>query len=103
MISSVPKPSLETQWLTPARVAWVLDVSERTVRQWYADNEIAHFRVGHVIRSAPEAVLHFILENTRRGKAAPATALGTARLDDQAWGRIERLIKVEMQAMKEAA
>ncbi|MDE2101103.1 MAG: helix-turn-helix domain-containing protein [Patescibacteria group bacterium] len=92
--------------LGPERIAWVLGVSERTARQWLADGEISHFRLGHVVRSTPEEVLSFILGHTRRAKAAPAESLGAWReLAAEDWARIERLIvaAVEEFAKKEAA
>lgn len=76
-----PSPNLAAQFLTPARLAWVMDVSDRTVAEWTGGrrrkSQIAYFKKGRVIRFAPEAVMQFIWVHTllpaRRdaGQAAP--------------------------------
>lgn len=99
MIPTAPLPSLGSQFLTPARLAWVMDVSDRTVAEWTGGRrrkpQIACFKKGHVIRFAPEAVLQFILAYTLlpAGRAALPTPKLEPEQFEQLWQRIERLVQ----------
>ena len=100
MIPAAPLPSLGSQLLTPARLAWVMDVSDRTVAEWTGGRrrkpQIACFKKGRLIRFAPEAVLQFIVAHTvlpaGRGPAMVAPKLEPEQLE-LLWQRIERLIQ----------
>lgn len=95
-----------TQWLTPARLQWVMDVSTTTVQQWNSDGLIARFHHGRIIRYAPAAVLEFIARHTlaARGRIeARGWQIETPLLTAQAWERIERLIADQVRAQREAA
>lgn len=87
--------SLESQRISPARLAWIMDVSESTVEEWIRQGLIASFKVGRVRRFAPEDVLAFIASYTRK---SPKSGNGRWQIADgkgfgeAAWERIERLI-----------
>lgn len=104
MIAAAPEPSLGSQLLTPAKLAWVMDVSDRTVAEWTGGRrrkpQIACFKKGRVIRFAPEAVLQFILAHTilpaSRGGLSGAPKLEPEQFE-LLWQRIERLIQASSQ------
>lgn len=99
MIQSAPLPSLASQLLTPAKLAWVMDVSDRTVAEWTGGRrrkpQIACFKKGRVIRFAPEAVLQFIFAHT----ILPTQRVGSQlpKLDPEQfellWRRVEKLVQ----------
>lgn len=83
MLPTVPQPSLQSRFLKPARLAWVMGVSTKTVERWLEDKEVSYFRMGHVIRIWPEAALDFILKRTfvARPGASPVAAGQPVTLD----------------------
>lgn len=105
MIPAAPQPSLGSQLLTPAKLAWVMDVSDRTVAEWTGGRrrkpQIACFKKGRLIRFAPEAVLQFIVAHTVL-PSGRGPALGSPKLEPEQlellWQRIERLIKTCQQS-----
>lgn len=91
---------LNCQLLTPARLQWVMDVSESTVTSWLAVQDkdgrrrppaITHFRDGRVIRIMPAEVLGFIARRSVNSRRSKIEGQGL-ELDAAAWQRIERLI-----------
>lgn len=101
--------SLDSQLLTPARFAWVMDAGHSTVEQWLRTKQVTHFRKGRFIRIAPEAALAFILAHTVKsrwgmlpgpGFAAAAPALNEKQFGEL-WERIERLIVTQLEARPE--
>lgn len=85
------------RFLTPARLAWVLDAGHTTVEDWLKNGEIEHFRKGRLIRISPEAVFQFVASYTRRrdgGRIGLIGPIGNGR--DLDWGRIERLIQLRV-------
>lgn len=93
-----------------ARLAWVLDVSERTLREWNAERRIPFVKIGdRVIRYEPAKVWAWLRSNTReaRGRAAQVGGSGRAEMAEAAdWQRIERLIADQVRSqlgVKEAA
>ncbi len=76
-----------SQFLTPARLMWVLDIGESTEAAWRAEKRISFFRQGRVVRYDPAAVWDFIRRYTLHTR--PATVIHPSNSD---WLRIERLI-----------
>jgi hypothetical protein len=101
--SDTPILSLASQQITPARLAWIMDVGDRTVWEWNDQNLITRFQRGRIIRFAPESVLEFIIGNTVRTRSKPTMLVQTlgAELSAQQWARIERLIADQMEAKTE--
>ena len=102
------KPTFESQFLTPAKLAWVLDVSERTVGNWLSERWIPHVKIGgQLVRIDPQAAAQFILTHTRLGRIQPAAHLEPAPLTaeqfEQLCRRMERFIECQVMARKEAA
>lgn len=96
---TVDAPKLDSQLLTPARLCWVLGVSERTEREWRDAKLITFFKQGHNIRYEPAKVLEFIARHTTQAKSLrPGTAGATAAIDVEAWAKIERLIADQVKA-----
>lgn len=100
--------TLESKYLSPARLAWVLDVCEDTVLREIARKRIDACKVGRLIRIPPEAALRYIARRTVRAQESLPFA-GGARMHpdefDELWRRIERLVSqaAPMRAQKEAA
>jgi excisionase family DNA binding protein len=94
-----PQVSLTTQWLTPAKVAWLMDVGESTVAEWYQSGELEHFKHGRKVRIPQEGLLKFIYGRLRRSRSGtePAQELSQEQLD-VLWRRIERLILATIEA-----
>lgn len=98
-----PSPTLSSQLLTPAGLAWVMNVSDRTVCEWTGGRrrkpQIACFKKGRVIRFTPEAVLHFIMVHTvLPARKDPALPPGTVpKIPQEQFEllcqRIERLVQ----------
>lgn len=61
-----------SQFLSPKKLAWVMDVGETTVADWLKPGErgrppmITHFRQGRIIRVMPEEALRFVWAYTLR-------------------------------------
>lgn len=95
MIAASPIPSLNCQQLTPAKLRWIMDVSERTVAEWIADSAISHFHKGRVVRFSPEAVSQFIADWTRVGRNNGSPLTVRELLDSELfWRRNERLFRL---------
>jgi len=77
-------PTLDSLYFTPAELARLYKVSERTVWRWDADAEIRRMKVGQTVRYALEAVIDFELRHTlaARSQANPDQVKATkARLE----------------------
>ena len=87
-------PTLESQWLTPAKVAWILDIGERTLRDWTERRLIASVKIGgQVVRYDPAEVTAFILRHHRVARAiGTASEVQTASVSDEVWPKLQRLI-----------
>ena len=70
MIATIPSPSLESRFFTPAQVADILGVSEWTVDQWLRRRELGCFKLGRIIRISREGLLDFIFAHWRVGRGA---------------------------------
>ena len=98
--------SLDSQQITPKRLQWIMDVGHCTIADWNEKKLIPHFREERIIRYAPENVLRFIVSHTVRSKArqpglAPfVNPAAPVVLTEDAWTRIERLIKDQIEAQK---
>ena len=91
MIHPVPTPSLETQLLTEERVAWIWNVSPRTVRGWRRQRKLPCVKKGkNVVRYQAADVLADILGHYR-ATARPLLD-GFPGPEDLLWQRFERLI-----------
>lgn len=97
--------AVPSQMITPAGLARIMDVGERTVATWTGGRkrkpQIDLVRVGHVIRFTPESVLKFILRHTVKSDLAVGHHGQTAHqlTADQfelLWQRIERLIELTL-------
>jgi len=92
-------PPLPSKMITPAGLARIMDVGERTVATWTGGRkrkpQIDLVRVGHVIRFSPEAVLKFILRHTVRSSNGGVYQLSPEQMD-LLWARIERLIELSL-------
>jgi len=106
MISSVPTPSLNSQFLTGPQVAWVFQVSQRTVIEWREQKLIAHFKIGdRIFRYYPEDVLRFATVHTVASASARSPHQLTTDSSDLlavVWQRIERLIALQTEAKSKA-
>lgn len=97
MISSVPTPTLQSQFLTEEQVAWILQVGDRTLRDWRKQRRIPFFKHGkNIVRYDPAAVIAFIMSNTT-GIVRPASPALSMLPTDLVWQRIERLIQTAIQ------
>jgi hypothetical protein len=96
MMPTVPTPSLQTQLLTEERVAWIWNVSERTIRQWRVEGKLRCIKKGkNVVRYQPCDVAADILASYRLpSHAQPAVAAP----EDALWQRIERLIETAVES-----
>lgn len=83
--------SLESQRISPARLAWIMDVSDSTVEEWIRRRLIPSFKVGRVRRFDPADVLAFIRAYTAHQKAESRKL--KAEITESDWARIERLIR----------
>ncbi len=105
MISSLPTPSLEAQFLTEARVAWVLDFKERTLRAWRAQDSppIPFCNFGQqLVRYDPQVVAATILANTR-GRLGPQAMQWIAAGSEASelkpfWDQMARLVRSQVEA-----
>jgi excisionase family DNA binding protein len=91
-------PQINSQLLTPARLAWVMGVSHSTIDEWVRRREIASFKKGKLRRFEPGAVLEFICRHTVKEKFAQRSLVAT--LTNADWARIERLIQAELRDIK---
>lgn len=99
--------TFNSQFLTPARLRWVLDIGESTEAAWREAKAIQFFRQGRVVRYDPAAVLDFITRNSLKARGSSARTLDfrPETLDSAAWQRLERLIgdQVAAQLGRQAA
>lgn len=86
---------INSQLLTPARLAWVMGVSHSTVDEWVRRKEIASFKKGKLRRFEPGAVLEFICRHTIKCRVQSAEC---RVLQGGDWERIERLICQSVEA-----
>jgi excisionase family DNA binding protein len=112
MISSPPIASLQSQFLTPARLAWVLDVCEETILREIKRKRIEATKVGRTYRVSPESALEYLKRSAVRANGIPAVGsqlVGNAAPGEaeEVWRRIERLIQsavqVELRRQPQAA
>jgi len=105
MIQQPTTLSLESQWISPRRLEWILDVGHCTVADWNKKKLIPHFRDDRIIRYEPQAVLQFIIAKTVRARGAQSVVsspLSVAQtLPEEAWVRIERLVADQVRAQLE--
>ena len=99
MNADAPIPSLDSQWLTPEKVAWLLDISVRTLRDWNRRRVIPFDKFNDLVRYDPAEVLAYLKRNRRasRGLQTPAGAAGHPG-EDMDWQRIGRLIQLEVES-----
>jgi hypothetical protein len=96
MTPALPTPSLDTQLLTEERVAWIWNVSPRTIRAWREEGKVACVKKGkNLVRYQPSDVMADILGHYRRSAHAQLAGGGP---EDALWQRIERLIQTAVTA-----
>lgn len=96
-----PDPTIEGQrFVTPARLAVIMDVSDSTVEEWVRRRLLPSFKVGRVRRFAMADVLAFIKAYTVSRMPANWKRLELDRLpantEQALWERIERLIDTRL-------
>lgn len=97
MIQPVPSPSLDTQLLTEERVAWIWNVSERTVRDWRQQGRLPCVKKGkNIVRYQPADVVADILASYRKATQVPI--VGGVGPEDALWQRMERLITTAVES-----
>lgn len=105
-MKSTPTLSLETQLLTAKQVAWVLNMSLRTLEKIIKEKEIAYFQYGGLRRFFVAAVLDFIRRRTVLATPAPAGEVPNSTplfSDEAAWAAqsMERLVKLNVESAVE--
>jgi hypothetical protein len=97
-----------TQLITVERLAWIFDVSPRTVATWTGGRkkkpQITLFRNGHVICFTPAAVLEFILAHTVRAYHPAGLVPRLAEEDfERLAQRMERFLEIQLAARERKA
>ena len=92
-----PAPVLgHTQWLSPQRVCWVLDIKERTLREWQRKRLIPFVKLGRkIVRYDPAAVFAFLMQRLHVQKQR-VLSFPAGEGDEEAranWACVERLIQ----------
>lgn len=93
-------PPGESQWLTPARLRFVLDIGESTEAAWREAKLISYFRQGRLVRYDPAAVLEFIARHTVKARGMQNAE---GRRQNEEWLRIERLIADQVRVQVRSA
>jgi len=89
---AIPAPSLQTQLLTEERVAWIYNVSPRTVRDWRRQRKLPCLKMGkNIVRYQPSDVARHLLAHYRNAERPPP--VGITGPEDPVWQQIERLIE----------
>lgn len=92
-----PAPNLETQLLTEERVAWIWDVSPRTVRDWRRQGTLNCVKKGkNVVRYQPCDIAQDILAHYRATARPPVT--GMAGPEDPSWQCMARLVQTAVES-----
>lgn len=98
------KPGVPTSFasklITPAELARLMDVSDRTIAEWtggrHGRSRIDYFKVGRVIRFTQESVLKFIFVHTIPAVKSSGAYVPTPKLNQEQFEllcqRIERLL-----------
>ena len=103
------------QFLTPKRLAWVMDVGESTVADWLRSERgrpplIAHFRQGRLIRIEPSEAARFVWQYTlvraaRQPQTQTVELLNCRTLNPEQFEvlavRIERFTSGQLRALLE--
>jgi len=91
---------LETQLLTEERVAWIWNVSERTIREWRVQGKLPCVKKGkNLVRYQPSDVAQDILAHYRLASRAQLVMAGR---EDALWQRFERLIQAAVASIVES-
>jgi len=109
---SAQPPSSPPRFLTPARLAEVMDVSDSTVEEWIRKKRLPSFKAGRVRRFAVEDVLEFVRSYTVRAKVKSPKSkvqgpngIADGRWpiadDGVTWERIERLVRTEIDRVEQ--
>jgi excisionase family DNA binding protein len=94
MNSSIP--TLDRLYFTPAELAELYKVSERTVFRWNSDGEIAFVKVGQTVRYPLSSVIDFEARHSIRSRGQTDPGLARMTLD-----RLESIARAIRQRERE--